>query len=159
MSKACVYAPKRATSTFYRLKKAFGYNKAWDIWYAANSNNFLNKYKDSLTLDSEGFPTYESLIDNEGIRSIVSKESIGSILSSKYKSREDNANNYKLALQEAYEFNSKDKNRDNYVAIVNSNNNTLKVDIVPKNKNSIEQFKNQYSSYLLNTRLVNILNQ
>ena len=158
MSKACVYAPKRATSTFYRLKKAFGYNKAWDIWYAANSNNFLNKYKDSLTLDSEGFPTYESLIDNEGIRSIVSKESIGSILSSKYKSREDNANNYKLALQEAYEFNSKDKNRDNYVAIVNSNNNTLKVDIVPKNKNSVEHFKNQYSSYLLNTRLVNILN-
>ena len=44
MSKACVYAPKRATSTFYRLKKSFGYNKAWDIWYAASSNNFLNKY-------------------------------------------------------------------------------------------------------------------
>ena len=27
------------------------------------------------------------------------------------------------------------------------------------NKNSVEHFKNQYSSYLLNTRLVNILNQ
>jgi len=157
MSKSCVYAPKKGVKTFYKLKKKFGYEKAWDIYYTVNSNDFLNKHKDSLTLDSEGFPTYDSLLDNSDITRMLPKSSVAEELGNKFKVRENTSDNFKLALQDAYKFNTEDKNKKEFIAIVNSEDDKLKVTVLPKTSENQEYFQNQYSSYQLNTKLVRLL--
>lgn len=156
MSKACSYTPKNMPlKTFYALKKAFGYDEAWKIYYMVNSKEFMDKYKDSLTLDSEGFPTFESLRDNEAVRFILSNKSVADDISKNYKPKD-----YNSALQEAYKFNTEDKNRKDFIAIVDEeDDNKFKVNILPRNKDAIDYFNNQYSGNLLNNKLVNILDK
>ena len=76
MSKTCVYIPNKGAETFVKLKKNFGYESAATIFNKVTGSDFLDMYKDSLTLDSEGVPTYQSIITNPSVEQYLGAERI-----------------------------------------------------------------------------------
>lgn len=154
MAKSCVYAPKKGTKTFYRLKRDFGYDTAWKIYGVAVNSEFLNDFKDSLTLDSEGVPSYESLMANSYIKNKLG-DKVRAALEKKFVVRDDTLDNFSTSIEEAASFN---KSNDDYVAVVNyDREGKLKVEVLPNTEENAKLAQEQYASYKLNTRLANIL--
>lgn len=157
MSKACTYSPKKGVKTFYSLKKEFGYDLAWQLYGIANNSKFKEDYKDSLRLDSEGVPSFDSIINNDYIVNILGNK-LAQSLEKKFPIREDNIENYYLTLQDAKKFNEENNFNKYFIATVGySEKDNLKIILVPKDEASIKKFSNQYAVATLNKKLSNIL--
>lgn len=156
MAKSCVLAPNRGVKTFNKLKKTLGYNKAWNIYGIAIDSQFQQDYKDSLILDDEGIPSFESLINNEYIKQKLSKQDNINILQENFKEREDTIANYKTCLEECKNFN---KEHSEYTAIVENTENGIKSTVLENNEQNKNLFKNQYASFTLNEKLARQLNK
>lgn len=150
MAKSCVLAPNRGVKTFKQLKKTLGYNKAWNIYGIAIDSQFQQDYKDSLILDNEGIPSFESLINNPYIKQRLSKQDNINILQDTFQEREDTITNYKTCLEECKNFN---KEHSNYIAIVENTEKGVRTTILENNEQNKNLFKNQYASFTLNERL------
>lgn len=156
--KSCVYVPKKGAKQFMELKKVFGYERARDIYLRAIHPNFLNDYKDTLTLDSEGVPTLDSILNNGFIKEYIGKSGVLAALENNFKDRLETRDNYRDLLAEAYSFNTENENRSDFVAVVESKGkDTIGIVLKPKNETALQQFKDQYSSSLLNDRIVQAL--
>lgn len=157
MSGSCVYVPNKGVKTFYALKKEFGYDLAWKVYGIGINSKFKNDYKDSLSLDAEGVPTFDSLLSNEYIISLLG-DKINKILESKYKPREDTINNYYLTLEDAKKFNKESPYNKYFTALVGYNSEgELSLIYVRKSESSDKKFSEQYSVATLNKQLSNIL--
>ena len=154
MAKACVYAPKRGTELFYKLKKLYGYDKAWDIYGIAISSRFQNDNKSTLSLDKEGVPSFESLMNNSYIKKFIGKSGEVKNLQQQFNAVEDTIDNYKVALEQAKNFN---KNNTDFISTIEYKDNKLQVTVAERTSELEEKFKNQYASFKLNEKLTTIL--
>lgn len=155
--KSCVISPSKGKTLHSTLKKALGYDKATELFLRVISPRFISDYKDTLILDEEGVPTYDSLMANSYVQKFLGKEGTAKVLSNDYKPVEDTRDNYRIQLDSAYAFNTYNNSRDKYVAIVEPvDDNKIKVNIVPKTTESFSRFKHQYASYQLNKKLASI---
>ena len=154
MAKACVYAPKRGTELFYKLKKLYGYDKAWDIYGIAISSRFQNDNKSTLSLDKEGVPSFESLMNNRYIKKFIGKSGEVKNLQQQFNAVEDTIDNYKVALEQAKNFN---KNNTDFISTIEYKDNKLQVTVAERTSELEEKFKNQYASFKLNEKLATIL--
>ena len=59
---SCVYIPKKGRKTFIELKNRYGYEKSAHIYNIVSRERFINEFRDSLKLDKEGIPTFDSII-------------------------------------------------------------------------------------------------
>lgn len=157
MANSCVYSPKKGAKTFYKLKKEFGYSEAWRLYGIAVNSKFKNDYKDSLSLDAEGVPTFESLMNNEYIlRTATSK--IRAFLGKNFPKREDTIDNFNLALEEAKTFNQSSPHKESLIATVGyDEDGNIKVSIVNRTPETEKKFAEQYATNLINKRLAEIL--
>ena len=155
---SCVYVPKKGAKQFMELRKTFGYPMARDIFLKAMHPSFLRDYKDTLTLDSEGVPTLDSILNNEFMKEYIGKEGVRTALEGSFKDRKETRDNYRDLLAEAYSFNTNNDNREDFVAVVESKGeNEIGISIKPKTEETLKQFKDQYSSSMLNDRIVSAL--
>lgn len=154
MAKACVYAPKRGTELFYKLKKLYGYDKAWDIYGIAISSRFQNDNKSTLSLDKEGVPSFESLMNNSYIKKFIGKSGEVKNLQQQFNAVEDTIDNYKVALEQAKNFN---KNNTDFISTIEDKDGKLQVTVAERTSELEEKFKNQYASFKLNEKLATIL--
>ena len=115
MAKSCVIAPKKGVKMFRSFKSSLGYNMAWNIYGIAISPEFQNDYKDSLSFDGEGIPTFESLLKNKYIKNYIGKEGQKIVYQNAFESKEDTIYNYEQCLNEAQQFNQQN---EDFVAIV-----------------------------------------
>ena len=153
----CTFIPSRGKTLFKELRKQFGYSTARSVFLKALNPEFIGNYKDTLSLDAEGIPTYESLMQNKFIQSYVGEKRMSEVLSSRYSPMEDNLGNYSSLLESAFQFNTTDAQRDNYIATVeHTDEGVISVVVQPKTKALEDKFKNQYSSHKLNDRLASI---
>ena len=157
MANSCVYSPKKGAKTFYKLKKEFGYSEAWRLYGIAVNSKFKNDYKDSLSLDAEGVPTFESLMNNEYIlRTATSK--IRDFLGKNFPKREDTIDNFNLALEEARTFNQNSPHKESLIATVGyDEEGNIKVSVVNRTPETEKKFAEQYATNLINRRLAEIL--
>lgn len=156
MAKACSYAPKKGTKTFYKLKKEFGYDTAWKIYGIAMNPKFQNDFKNSLRLDSEGVPSYDSLINNSAILKYAGKQ-VRKALAKNFPIREDTIDNYSLALDDALKFNKENTLNDKLTAVVEYSNDKITVNLLPKDESSDKKFAEQYALHKLNMKIFDIL--
>lgn len=157
MAKPCVYAPPKGTKTFYKLKKMFGYDMAWKIYGIAVNSKFKEDYKDSLRLDSEGVPSFDSLMENESILGVLGSQATKAI-EQDIPVRDDTIDNLGLSLEDAKKFNQNNPLRNKFTAVVDyTEEGKLKVNLVPKSKISDDKFTQQYATYQLNLKLASIL--
>lgn len=72
----CDLQPKLGLDTFNKLQKAFGYKEAWRVYLKISTPQFRKRYKKSVVLDSEGIPTYESLMQMNAVRRFIGEDTI-----------------------------------------------------------------------------------
>lgn len=157
MAKACSYAPRKGTQTFYKLKNELGYEKAWKVFGIAMNPKFQQDFGDTLSLDAEGVPTYSSIMQNRYIQKYIGDKTVIDMLQREYRPKEDTMDNYNDCLEDANKFNTTHPNRDRFTALVDYADDQITVSIVNKSEKSDKIFQNQYQSQQLNKRLADIL--
>ena len=157
--KTCTYIPSKGKSLHKQLKDQFGYELGTKVFLTGLHPQFIKDYGTSLTLDSEGVPTYASLMSIPYIKTLIGKPSMKQSLNKKYSIREDTIENYNQLLQEAKGFNDSNPNNSDYVAIVTREDKGIKVSIVDKTEDNIKTFTDQYSAHLLNRKLLSIFGE
>jgi len=154
MANSCVYIPSKGASLFKQLKKQFGYEKAVGLFYTAINPQFISDYKNTLSLDREGVPSYESFMQNFYIRSQIEDEQVINSIQKNYNAVEDTQENYQGEVEAAFSFNQTSPFNDKFIAIVEKQpNGKLRTVIRGRNEHTEEIFRNQYSSHVLNQRL------
>ena len=153
----CTIVPSRGNNLFQGLKKEFGYETARSIFLRAINPKFIQDFKGTLTLDSEGIPTLSSVLNNSFMKKFIGTTKITEVINKKFKPREDTIENYTVALEEAKEFNSNSEYKNDYIALVNTDaEGKLRIVVEEKNEVSIKKFKDQYASNKLTNSLVDI---
>ena len=152
---SCVYIPSKGANLFKQLKKQFGYELATDIFLRAINPRFINDFRKTLSLDTEGIPSFESVMSNSWIKKFIGEARMLTSLNN-FKPLEDTIENFNVALEEAYRFNNSDT-YDNYVATVEyTNDGKIVTKVSPRTTETVEKFNNQYGTYKLNKSLANI---
>lgn len=157
MANYCVYIPNKGKDLFKQLKKEYGYSMAKEVFLRSINPTFKEDFKSSLKLDSEGVPTYESLMRNKFIKSVIGDKLRIEALEKQYPLQEDTVDNYNILLEYAYQFNNTNEQRDDFVAVVeHTDEGKLKVAIKPKTESTIKEFKEQYGASRLNAKLTSL---
>ena len=153
----CTYVPSKGKSLFRELKKQFGYQTARGIFLRAINPEFIRDFKGTLSLDAEGVPTFESLMNNSFMKEFIGSRRIAEGLNKAYSPTEDTRENYGNLLESAYQFNTTNPQRDDFVATVEYvGDGKINVLVQPKTPEAVEKFKEQYSTQKLNDRLASI---
>lgn len=157
MANACVFTPKKGIKTFQKLKNEFGYDEAWKIYGIAMNSKFQNDYKDSLSFDTEGVPSFNSLIQNDYIMKVAGSN-IRKYLGKNLPKRDDSIENFNLTLEDAKTFNDRSPYNKNFVAVVGyDDEGRIAIQLLGKTEENEKKFANQYATYKLNMRLAEIL--
>lgn len=157
MSRHCVYMPSKGIDTFIKLKKNFGYETAAVIFNKVLGKDFLDMYKDSLTLDSEGVPTYQSIILNPSVEQYIGVDSVMKSLSKEQLTLDNTAENTSILVNKAHEFNQGEYS-GKYVAIVEEvDDNKISVIIKGRNQETLDNAQYQYGIQKLNEKVAEIL--
>lgn len=157
MGNSCSIIPNKGKTTFNRLKANFGYNKAAIIFNNIGNSRFLNANRDTLVLDDEGIPTYDSIINTPAIQKFLGKETILSTLNKQQEHLEDNLENVAFLISKMSEFNSNNKSFISYIDYDQDNNIFLKIQY--KNKEAEQITKTQENIQKLNTIVSQFLNK
>lgn len=153
----CTYVPSKGKSLFRELKKQFGYQTARGIFLRAINPKFIRDYKGTLSLDAEGVPTFESLMNNSFMKEFIGSRRIAESLNKAYSPTEDTRENYGNLLESTYQFNTTNPQRDDFVATVEYvGDGKINVLVQPKTHEAVERFKEQYSTQKLNDKLASI---
>ena len=131
MANSCVFMPKnpKRAALFKELKSNFGYDTASKVYNRVVGDEFINAYKDSLTL-SEGVPTYASVMSIPVVQKFIGDAKMLKALNGKQPHLPDTLDNTAFLINKAREFNT-DAQYKSYVAIVDYDDNgelTLKVE-------------------------------
>ena len=153
----CTYVPSKGKNLFRELKKQFGYQTARGIFLRAINPEFIRDFKGTLSLDAEGIPTYDSLMTNSFMKEFIGSKRMAEGLNRAYNPVEDTRDNYNNLLESAYQFNTTNPQRDDFVATVEYvGEGSINVLIQPKTDESVTRFEEQYSTQKLNERLASI---
>ena len=157
MANYCTFIPSKGEELFKGLKKQFGYKTARSIFLRAINPDFINDYRNTLTLDSEGVPTLNSVLGNSYMKQFIGDTRMIDSLESRYSIMEDTYDNYSTLIGDAYSFNTTSPQRDDYIAsVAYTEDGKLRIKIQRKTEATISEFNNQYQSQKLNERLASI---
>ena len=153
----CTYIPSKGVDLFRSLKKQFGYDKATDIFLRVISPRFIQKYGKTLSLDAEGIPSFEAVMNNSWVKKFVGDQTILESLNKNFTAIEDTRDNFNVVLEEAYRFNNESPYRNDYIATVEyTKDNKLIVQVSNKTADKVDKFNNQYGIQKLNKSLSQI---
>lgn len=148
MSESCVLIPKRGAETFKTLKDQFGRYKAAVVFNNVQSKEFAEVYKDSFTYDSEGIPTYNSIINNPAIQEYLGIDTIIEALNKNQKSYPNTVENVKALIQQTALFNNNSEQFVQYVTY--DKNHNLVIETAPRTEQTLDIAKYQGKLQTLN---------
>lgn len=154
MAKSCTYFPKKGGKLFKELKSNFGYTPAREVFIRVMHPNFAVKYKDTLTFDSEGIPSFQSLMKIPSLKQFLGESKVINGLEKNFTVYPNTINDYEHAVEEAKQYNLDSNNE--YVAIVEEDANNLKLKLYPKTIDNINKASEQYNTVKINKKLVEI---
>lgn len=119
MANSCVYTPSKGVSLYRSLTKTLGHNKGTEVFLRCISPRFVEDFRNSLRLDSEGVALLDSLLENKVARAFIGEENLikfieGELEKTVYENTPESMND---ALNEADNFNRTSKFRKTYVVI------------------------------------------
>lgn len=149
--------PQKGKATFSKLRANFGYEQAAIVFNKVTGQEFLDRYGDSLTLDSEGVPTYQSIMQNPAVKKFIGDDAIANSLSKNMPHYEDNVTNTTILVNKAIELNNNPENSD-FVAIVDHDDKgKLTITFLPKTDENIEIAESQANIQKLNEKVAELL--
>lgn len=155
MAKSCVYMPKHGKNTFLEMKKRYGYEKSAHIFNIISRKKFINEFKDSLVLDKDGIPTFDSIMKNKLVRDYFTEKTIIEAENKIQPHVEDTIENTKNLINKAAEYN---KEHSYNIAIVDyDNEDNLTIRIVENNAANREVANVQSNILKLNETITDTL--
>lgn len=156
MAQYCKLTPDKGVDLFNNLKTKYGYKAATDLWALSQSPTF--QQKTSLKLDDEGFPTMSALMATSDAKRILGEQNLVKGMEREFSPMPNTAENASSLIWKAHQFNDRESNKD-WVAIVETrdNANALHVSIKRRTQENELIATDQYSTHILNNRLVRIL--
>lgn len=135
----CTFIPEKGTDTFLKLKDMFGQKIAADIYNVIVSDSFKKDY--TLELDSEGFPTLDSILNNELVVGYISdSKNLESLNSRRTPISNTIENNTKL-VNECIKLNEQNPYLINFVDYAENGDLVIKTEV--RNEENVEIAKNQ----------------
>lgn len=133
MGRSCVFIPEKGKETFFKLKENFGHEIAASVFNRIITDKFIEDYENSLTLDSEGVPSYSSIIKLPIVRNYIGEQNILASLNRKLsKTLPNTVQNVSILVNEAIQMNSQEQE---HLAIVDyTEDGNLILKIVSNNK-------------------------
>lgn len=157
MADSCVFLPKKGRGTFIKLKQNFGYDKAAVIFNNVRNKQFVEYHKNTLTFDSEGIPTYESIINNKAIQRYLKYDDILKAINKDQPHLEDTINNVEYLITKIIEFNN-NKDNNSFIAYVDyDDDKNLTIKVVERNEKSQKIADYQVRIQQLNRQVSTIL--
>ena len=160
MGLSCSYIPKRngkELKEFSKYRKELGYKKAAKIFTQTLSPTFQKDFKKYIHLNEQGVPTYDSVMKIPYIKKKIGAEILKEKDQKKFGVVNDTTKNYKMLLQDAYNYNRNSDNKDSFVAVVVPHGDGIRVEIRDNNDTNKKLFEDQYCTNALNERLVELL--
>ena len=163
MALSCSYIPYNTKGEeltgFQTYRVELGYKVAAKVFTQVLSPSFQEKYKRTLELDAQGVPTYESALKVPYIKNLVGNAKLINTDQKKFPYVENVGDNYRRLVLSAHAYNTSSGNRDNLVAVVtpSEDGKQIRIEIRERTDNNVNEYKNQYSTSLLNDRLIAIL--
>lgn len=117
MAGACLISPNKGKTLHAKFVSSFGRELGTRAFLIGVNPNFKKDYKDSLSLDAEGIPLFDSLLKNKVIRNYIGETSMlefvnASLGKSKF---EDTSSGFHQAITKAMEFNKSSDYRKEYI--------------------------------------------
>lgn len=159
MANACVFSPKDKQGNPYKAlseyKKELGQQTGSEAFLIALAPSFQEKYKSTLKIDSQGVATLDTAMKTAEIKDLIGFETIKEKIEKEqgFIALPDTADNFKLLINEAKNFN--DKNED-YIVYPEVSEGKIKNTAHKRNADSVETFNNLYGSHVLNTTLLDM---
>ncbi len=163
MALTCSYIPRNKKGEelkgFQAYKKELGYQMASKVFTQVLSPSFQKDYKDKLVMDSQGVPTYQSAVQTKYIKSLIGTSRLIASDQKEFPYVENTRENYQRLVRTAYSYNTSSDNREDIVAVVtpSENGRQIRVEMRERSESSVNAFQSQYSTQLLNERIVDIL--
>lgn len=162
MALSCSYIPHNKKGEelkgFQVYRKELGYETAAKIFTIALSPNFKKDYSKKIVLDSQGVPTYESMMKIKYIKDLVGKEKLTQADQKNFPIVGNSRENYQRLILDAQNYNQSSPNNDTLIAVVNQlSENELQIEIRERNAQNVKIFENQYGTMVLNQKLEKIL--
>jgi len=162
MALVCSYIPHNKKGEelkgFQAYRKELGYQTASKVFTQVLSPTFQQDYQGKITLDAQGVPTYASVMAIPYIKQLVGNAKLIQADQKKFPLVENTGENYRRLILAAHSYNQSSENRDALVAVVTStDDNKLRVEIRERNDKNFDEYRNQYSTQLLNERILELL--
>jgi hypothetical protein len=155
----CLLVPAKGQRTFSKLKEVVGYKQAVEIFDRITANEFNNIYGTQVTYDSDGVPTFESVMQLKVVKDFIGNQKILDSLNKNQPHLEDNLENVSVLIGKAQEFNNSNEDKD-FVAIVDyDDNKKITVRVVNRTEETENNALYQYKILQLNKAAAEILNQ
>lgn len=155
MAKSCIWNPKKGEQLLKELRQELGNTAAATIYNYALGAQFQNAFKDSLTFDSEGIPTFDSVIQVPEIQESIGVSNVLRILSKKEPVLEDTQLNAKKLQERAQLFNQASRDKVALVDFAEGNNITIR--IVEATQDNIQEAKRQQAVFKANELIADLL--
>lgn len=162
MALSCSYIPHNKKGEelkgFQTYRKELGYQTAAKVFTAVLSPTFKNTHQKTLVLDTQGVPTYESAVKVPYIKTLIGTDKLMRAEQKKFPKVANTRENYQRLILSAHSFNQSNENRDFLTAVVTlTDDNQLQVEIRERNQQNVNEYQNQYSTQLLNQRIIELL--
>jgi hypothetical protein len=129
---------------------------AVDIYTRTKNPKFQELFGEKVSYDENNEPTIKSLIKVTGISSFVPEKNILTTLNRNY-SKKDSLNNYSDLVQEAYNFNTSNDFKGEYVASVYEEGDKAILKIEKRTKALTKKSKEAYAAVTLARQIDNLL--
>lgn len=163
MALSCSYIPCNKNGEelkgFQTYKKSLGYSTAAKVFTQVLSPTFQQDYKASLEFDSQGVPTYESAVKVPYVKNLIGDTKLQNAEQKKFPFVENNRENYQRLVLSANSYNESSDNSDIFTAVVtpSENGKQLRVEIRRASEANETEYRNQYSTLMLNNRIEELL--
>ena len=159
MPLSCSYIPRNKKGEelkgFQTYRKELGYETAAKVFTQVLSPSFQRKYEDRIELDSQGVPTYQSVVTVPYIKNLLGASRLIQAEQKSYPYVANTRENFNRLILSAQAFNTSSEQRDNLVAVVtpSDDNTEIRVEIRERNAQNADEFRNQYGATRLNQAL------
>ena len=159
MPLSCSYIPRNKKGEelkgFQTYRKELGYETAAEVFTQVLSPTFQNDFKDKLEYDSQGVPTYQSVITVPYVKNLIGNSKLIQAEQKSYPYVTNTRENFNRLIISAQAFNTSSEQRDNLVAVVtpSDDNTEIRVEIRERNAQNADEFRNQYGAARLNQAL------
>ena len=162
MAKSCSYIPHNKKGEelkgFQTYRKELGYKTAASVFTQVLAPSFQEKYKRTLVMDAQGVPTYDSAVKIPHIKNLIGNTKLINVDQKKFPPVDNTRENYQRLVRSAHSYNTSSENRDSLVAVVTpSEAGRIRVEIRERTEANVNEYRNQYSTSLLNQRLEELL--